>query len=240
MTRQIIAMGGGGFLMEADNPWLDDYVLTRARRQPARICFVPTASGDASSNIVKFYRAFSRRDCKPTDLVLFGSQGLPRQPALSSDLTGFIAEQDIVYVGGGNTANMLAVWWAHGLHKILRTAWENGTVMCGISAGMLCWFTAGVTDAFGSLAPFRDGLGLLPGSACPHYDGEVDRRPRYHALIRDGFPGGYAADDGAAICFEGDKVSEVVSSRRSAGAYHVTLKSGHVVEHVLDTRYLGE
>jgi peptidase E len=237
-ARQIIAMGGGGFSMEPDNPRLDDYILSRARRSRPRVCFLPTASGDSATYAVRFYRAFAARDCIASDLMLIGGTMLPRQPAETKDLADFVAAQDIIYAGGGNTANALALWRVHGLDRVLRAAWEAGTVLCGVSAGMICWFTASVTDSFGALAPLHDGLGLLPYSACPHYDGDAARRPRYHALLADGFPAGYAADDGAALCFEGESLREVVASRPDAAAYHVAVRDGAVVEMRLPARYL--
>ena len=225
--------------MEPENTALDDFVLSLARRQPARICFIPTASADSATYIAKFYRAFVRR-AMPTDLTLYDPPALPRQPARTSDLPAFIAEQDVFYVGGGSTANMLAIWRTHGVDVLLRDAWRAGAVMSGISAGMLCWFEAGLTDSFGGLEPLHDGLGLLPGSACPHYDGEAERRPRLHELVRTGFPGGYAADDGAALHFTGDALTEVVGSRRGAAAYRVALDGDRVVEDRLPARFLGQ
>ena len=235
----IVAMGGGGFSMEPDNPLLDDFVLSLARRQPARVCFVPTASADSHSYLVKFYRAFSAR-AVATDLTLFESSSLPRRPGLTADLAGYVAEQDVIYVGGGNTANLLAVWRAHGLDRIFREAWTRGTVMAGVSAGMLCWLSGGVTDSFGGMGVLRDGLGLVEVSGCPHYDGEVGRRPAFHQAVRDGLPAGYAADDGAALHFVGTALAEVVSSRPAARAYRVAIEGGVVVESVVPTRYLGE
>src|SRR5215510_4303767 len=143
----IVAMGGGGFAMEPDNPLLDNFVLSLARRQPARVCFVSTASSDDASYIVRFYRAFSGR-CLPSDLTLSESR-LPRNPQRTADIPRFIAEQDVIYVGGGNTANLLALWRVHGLDVELRKAWLNGAVLAGVSAGMLCWFRGGVTDSYG-------------------------------------------------------------------------------------------
>jgi peptidase E len=235
---EIIAMGGGGFSMEPDNPCLDDFILSRARRQPARICFVPTASGDAATYVVRFYRAFAGRGCVPTDLTLNDNPALPRQPEATCDLAAFVADQDILYVGGGNTAHLLALWRVHGLDAIVRDAWAAGAVLCGISAGMICWFAAGVTDSYGPLAPLHDGLGLIGGSACPHYDGEADRRPRYHELIANGFPAGYAADDGAALWFSGGTLAGVVASRPGAAGYRVELRDGAVVEERLEARLL--
>lgn len=232
----IIAMGGGGFSME-DTPALDDFILSHARRSPARVCFVPTASADAAPYITRFYRAFSTKPCVPADLTLFGNASLPRRPPTTADLAGFVAEQDVIYVGGGNTAHLLALWRLHGLDTIFRAAWQAGTVLCGVSAGMLCWFSAGVTDSFGlGLAPLHDGLGFVAGSACPHYDGEAARRPRYHELVAAGFPAGYAADDSAALVFTGDAVTDIVASRPGAAAYRVELVDGAVVEKRLPAR----
>jgi len=133
-----------------------------------------------------------------------------------------VLSQDVVYVGGGNTVNMLAVWRAHGLDTILRAAWEAGVILCGTSAGALCWFEGGTTDSMGTgLAPLHDGLGFLPGSFCPHYDSELERRPTYRKFVADGLPGGYAADDGVGLHFQGTQLVEAVSSRPAAQAFQV-------------------
>ena len=235
---QIVAMGGGGFSMEPENPLLDDFVLSLSRRRPARVCFLPTASADSPAYVAKFYRAFAGRSI-PTDVTTFDPTAFARRPARTADLQGMLVDQDVIYVGGGNTANLLAIWRAHGIDRILRDAWLGGVVMAGVSAGMLCWFRGGVTDSFGGLAALNDGLGLIDATACPHYDGEGERRPTYHQLVVEGFPGGFAADDGAALYFRGTELVEAVSSRPGAGAYRVALAEGHVVESRLDVRYLG-
>jgi dipeptidase E len=237
-TGQIVAMGGGGFLMEPNNTLLDDFVLSLSRRQPARVCFVPTARADSASCVARFYRAFAGRSI-PTDVTLFDTTALPRHPAQTGDLMGLLADQDVIYVSGGNTANLLAMWRAHGIDSILRAVWLKGAVLAGVSAGMLCWFRGGVTDSFGSLAALNDGLGLIDATACPHYDGEVERRPTYHRLVSGGLPGGFAADDGAALHFRGPELVEVVSSRPGAGAYRVDCMQGRVVESPLGVRFLG-
>jgi dipeptidase E len=238
--REIIAMGGGGFSMEPDNPRLDDFILSRARRSRPRVCFVPTASGDAPGYVVRFYRAFATKDCIPADLMIQGGgSSLPRQPLNTSNLAGFIGAQDVIYVGGGNTANMLALWRTHGVDRLLRDAWNAGTILCGLSAGMICWFRESITDSFGALAPLRDGLGLLPFSACPHYDGDAQRRPTYQACIANGMATGYAADDGVALVFGDEALRDVVSSRPNARGYRVELRDGAVIETPLETRYLG-
>jgi peptidase E len=234
----ILAMGGGGFSMEPDNPLFDDFVLGLSRRQPARVCFVPTASADAATYIVRFYRAFAGR-CVPTDLTLWNSPSLARQPARTSELAAFVAAQDVIYVGGGDTANLLVLWRRHGLDVLLRRAWSQGAVLAGVSAGMLCWFNGGVTDSFGGLEPLHDGLSLIDATACPHYDGEPERRPTYHRAIAAGMQAGYAADDGAALHFYGQDLVEVVSSRPQAGAYRVELIDKDVTETRLPVRFLG-
>ena len=148
--------------------------------------------------------------------------------------------QDVIYVGGGNTVSMLAVWRAHGLDAVLREAWAAGRVLCGVSAGALCWFEGGSTDSFGNdLSPLQDGLGLLTGSVCPHYDGEAERRPTYHDFILKGLPGGLAADDGVGLHFIGTEFTEAISSRPDARAYHVERQGGGVIETPLPTRFLG-
>lgn len=235
----IVAMGGGGFSMEPENPLLDDFVLALASRSPAKICFIPTASADSPTYLAKFYRAFSHRAIA-TDLTIFDSPSLPRNPPKTSDLSRFVSEQDVLYVGGGNTANLLAMWRVHGLDRMLRHAWHNGKVLCGISAGMICWFRDGLTDSFGGLAPLRDGLGFIEASACPHYDGEPGRQSAYHDAIANGMIDGYAADDGAALHFRGTEFVEAVASRENASAYRLELKEGRVQETRLNTRFLGE
>jgi dipeptidase E len=216
VSGRIVAMGGATLRPEDYDPRLDAFVLLLARRATPRVCFVATASGDEATYVANFYRAFSgHHDCEPSDLGLF--------ERTVADLRGFVLEQDVVYVGGGNTASLLAVWRAHGLDAVLREAWERGAVLCGSSAGMNCWFEASTTDSFdlNRLAGLPDGLGLLPGSACPHYDGEDERRPLYRRLIADGFPPGYAADDAAALVFEGTSLAEVVTTAEGSTAYRV-------------------
>lgn len=224
-------MGGGGFSMEPRNTLLDDFILGLTRRERPRVCFLPTASGDASQYITNFYGAFPPSRAEASHLPLF-----TRTPGEPRDL---LLAQDVIYVGGGNTANALLVWRLHGIDAILRQAWVRGIVLCGVSAGMICWFECCCTDSFGPLAPLRDGLGFLPGSACPHYDGEIDRRPRYQQMIREGLPGGWAADDGAALHFTDTTLVESVSSRPQAKAYRVDLADGEIVERELPTRFLG-
>jgi dipeptidase E len=231
-TRHIVAMGGGGFSMEPDNPLLDNFILGLTRKRRPKVCFVPTASGDSDNYVARFYRAFPASRCSPSHLQLFHGD-IP-------DLTRLLCDQDVVYVGGGSTANMLVVWRLHGMDKALHRAWVAGVVLCGVSAGALCWFEGGITDSFGQkLSALHDGLGFLKGGFCPHYDGEVQRRPTLHREIVRGLPPTIAADDGAAVHFVNQKFAEVVSSRPSARAYRVRSIDGKVREEMIDTRYLG-
>ena len=210
-------MGGAQLRPEDYDPRLNAFVLGLARRARPRVCFVPTASGDSTEYVANFFRVFSaHHDCEPSDLGLFNRT--------VADLRRFVLAQDVVWVGGGNTASLLAVWRMHGLDEVLREAWEAGVVLCGVSAGMNCWFEGATTDSFDvtRLAALHDGLGLLPGSACPHYDGEEQRRPLYRRLVASGeLPPGYAADDAAAIVFEGTSLAEVVTSADGSTAYRV-------------------
>lgn len=228
--RHIVAMGGGGF--SDDDPLIDDYILSLTGKDRPRVCFVPTASGDAAAYVERFYAAFTRRPCEPSHLSLFQ---LP-YPAIGD----ILRSHDVIYVGGGSTANMLAIWRLHGLDETLRQAWERGVVLAGISAGALCWFEAGVTDSLSpELVPWRDGLGLLPGSFCPHYETEPDRRPAYHRFARERrLPPGYAADDLVALHFEGTDLAEVVSAREGAAAYRVEADGEAVSETRIEPRVL--
>jgi peptidase E len=228
--RQLIVQGGGGFLMEKSRI-LDRHFLRAAGKPNPRVCFVGTASGDAESARYKFYEAMAALECRPTHLSLV-------QPP-TADLAAFVLEQDAIYVGGGNTRSMLALWREWGLDVALRAAYERGVVLGGISAGMICWFEFGITDSVpGSLSPLKC-LGWLPGTACPHYDGEAERRPSFHRLLAAGrIPPGYAADDGAALHFVDDSLAEVVASRPAARAYRLAIEEGVVAETALPQRVL--
>jgi peptidase E len=209
---QIVGLGGGGRTDE-EQAKLRRYVLELAGRERPRICFVPTAVGDQSEGIVRFYEQYAGLG-ELAHLKFF--------PYPPDDLRDFTLAQDVLVVSGGNTANLLAIWRAHGFDRIVREAWQQGVLLTGGSAGMICWYEACVTDSFGPrLAGLRDGLGFLAGSACPHYDGEPLRRPRYRELVDGGFPAGIAADDGVALRYEGTELVEVVAARQGARAYRV-------------------
>lgn len=185
-----LALLGGGFSTD-DDGLLDDWVPGHARASRPKVCFVPTASGDASAYQDHFLSAFQSRDCEPSVLSLF------RRELDDEALRRFLLSQDVVYVGGGNTANLLAVWRAHGVDQLLREAFHLGTLLCGISAGSNCWAERSHTDSFGPLTSLPDGLGLLSGSVCPHYNSEPGRRPSYQAAVSTGtLPAGWALGRG--------------------------------------------
>jgi len=232
--RHIVGMGGGGFSEEPDNPLLDDFVLGLCRRKTPRVCFVPTASGDAQGYIDNFYASFPPERAVASHLCLFRKTDV-------RDVGELLLNQDVIYVGGGSTVNMLTIWRRHGIGRVMRAAWKAGVILAGISAGMICWFEESLTDSLGGVpSPLKDGLGLLAGSACPHYDSEPERRPAYHKLVAEGdLAGGVAADDGAAVHYVGLRLVEAVSSRTNAKAYSVVRAGGKAVEAPLQTRYLG-
>ena len=233
--RQIVAFGGGGFSMEAGNPLLDDYVLSLTGSARPKVCFLPTASGDADHYVVRFYRHFScRADASHVSLFRRERGG----GAVEGDIAKHLLDQDVIYVGGGNVVSLLGTWRAHRLDEVLREAWERGVVMCGPSAGSLCWFQESLT-AF-HCAPQRvQGLGLLPYSNCVHYDAEPERRVEYRRFVGDGMCPGYAADDSAALHFVGDRLERAVSSRPGARAFRVEPVGGEVMETELGVTYLG-
>lgn len=228
--RQIVAFGGGGFSMESGNPLLDDYVLGLTGEPEPRVCFLPTASGDADHYLVRFYNAFRERT-KPSHISLFRRErGVP-------DVRSHLLSQDLIYVGGGSLLSLLGVWRMHGIDEILREAWEAGVVLCGLSAGSLCWFSEAVSGYHGEVNRVP-ALGFLSHSNAVHYsDGE--RRSAFRAHLLDGMAGGYAAEDGAALRFVGDELVEVVASRPEARAYRLERRGNLVRETRLATRHLG-
>jgi dipeptidase E len=235
-TPQIVALGGGGFSMEQGNPLLDDYVLSLTGVARPRVCFLPTASGDADHYVVRFYRRFST-GCEASHVSLFRrDQGAG---GVEDDLATHLLAQDLIYVGGGNVVSMLGAWRAHGLDGVLRRAWRKGVVLCGPSAGSLCWFAESLSAFHGAPRRVR-GLGLLPYSNCVHYDAEPERRAEYHRFVGAGMRPGFAAEDGVALHFRRTRLERVVSSRPDGRAYRVEpAGDGVVVEAPLEACYLG-
>jgi dipeptidase E len=228
--RHILPFGGLRHDGRRVHPIID-YVLGLTGKPRNRLCVIATATGDNS--VARYRQWFPPERTWVTDLLLFDRT--------VDDLTDFLCDQDIIFVGGGNTLSMLAVWRAHGVDQALRAAWEAGVVLTGGSAGSLAWYECGTTDSYSldRAEPLHDGLGFLSGSHCPHFDGEEQRRPLYHKLIADGFPAGIAMDDDAAVHYVGTQIHEVVSARDGATAYRVEPDgAGGVRETALEARLL--
>ena len=231
MKRQIIALGGGGFSMEPRNRRLDSYILSQANSSIPKVCFIPTASGDSRDYLRRFYHSFSKYNCVTNDLELFKPK--------HADFESFLLEQDVIYVGGGNTRNMLLLWKEWKIDKILRKAYEKGILLTGLSAGAICWFEQGITDPENGDLYVLNGLGFLAGSSCPHYNGEGRRRPAYKKLILNGSAkSGYAIDDGVGLHFINGKLHKAISSRKTAKAFYVQNKNGVFQEDKLDVQYI--
>ena len=207
MTGHIVAMGGWHRVHL-------DLMLELAPTPRPRLLFAATASADDAARILAFHELAATLDCEPDHLRLFGVPDAPLER---------LARDDAVLVAGGNTANLLAVWRVHGVDRALRAVWERGGVLGGGSAGANCWFEACVTDSFGpALRPLHDGLGILPGSFCPHYDGEPARRPAFTQLVGRGeLPPGIACDDAAAAWYEGTTLREIVTGDAGGTGWEV-------------------
>lgn len=232
MPRQIIALGGGGFSMEPENPLLDDYILKQTGKSNPRICFIGTASGDAEGYIDRFYGAFKPKSCISSHLSLFKGH--------TDKIEAFVLKQDAFYVGGGNTRNLIVLWKEWGLDQMIRKAYERGAVLAGISAGSICWFEQGLTDSIPNQLNTLDCLGFLKGSNCPHFDGEPERQASYKSKIQSGeMPGGIACDDSVGLHFVDEVLAKVISSRPEASAYRIQMKNGQLNEKKILPKYLG-
>ncbi len=209
--RQIVAIGGGGFSQEPENLALDRYILSSTRGK--KVCFIPTASADSQDYIDRFHGAYGSLGCETSHLSLYWPHRL--------DFDAFMMEQDVIYVGGGNTRNLVVLWKDWGLDTAIRKAYENGTVLAGISAGANCWFEEFSTDSMGPLAPWK-GLGWLKGSFCPHYDSEADRRPSLKRMLENGeICPGLASEDHTAVHFIDEKLHQCISANPGSKVFRV-------------------
>jgi dipeptidase E len=232
---QIVAFGGGGFSMEWGNPLLDDYVLSLAGVEQPKVCFLPTASGDADHYVVRFYRAFAAPRSEPSHISLF------RRETGVGDPRGHLLEQDIIYVGGGSLVSLLGTWHAHGLDEALHEAWRAGVVLCGGSAGSLCWFSHAVSCFHEGPPRVLEGLGFLPWSNAVHFSDEPGRRAAFLDAVAAGMPAGYGVGDAAALHFVGTDLAEAVSSRPGARVHYVCADgTGGACEREVGVRYLGD
>ncbi len=228
--RDIIAIGGGGFLAEPRNYALEKYILDQTGKERPNVLMISTARGDDAEYVAKFHSAFGELGARTQHLPLFH-----RTP----DLRPLLLAQDAIFVGGGNTKSMLAVWREWGLPEALKRAYDSGIVLGGQSAGAICWFEQGVTDSWADRLRPLDCLGFLSGSCCPHYDGEAERRPAYHTLMQSGqVKPGYAIEDAVAAHFRNGRLERVVSKKAGAKAFHVSADGGTVTEETLEVLLL--
>ncbi len=221
-SRNIIAIGGGGFGANPGQGIIENYILKQTKKKNPRICFIPTATGDNEAYKVNFYSTFTNLDCRPSHLDFF-----KRTP----DLNELILNQDAIFVGGGNTKSMLAVWKEWGLDKILKKAYLNGTVMSGVSAGAICWFQNGITDSWASNLKMMPCLNFVKGTCCPHYDEEPERKPAVrNLLLRNKIKNVYAVDGGAALHIKDEKIFKSVIFKKNKSSYLVDIKKKNINE----------
>jgi len=221
-SRNIIAIGGGGFGANPGQGIIEDYILKQTKKKNPKICFIPTATGDNEAYKVNFYSTFTNLNCQPSHLDFF-----KRTP----DLNRLIFDQDVVFVGGGNTKSMLAVWKEWGLDKILRKAYQKGVVMSGVSAGAICWFENGVTDSWSSNLKLMPCLNFIKGTCCPHYDEEPERKPTVRKfLMNKKIKNVYAADGGAALHIKNEQSFTAVVFKKDKSSYLVNIEDKNIIE----------
>ena len=220
--RQIISIGGGGFGRNPGQGIIEQYILDQTKKRKPKICFIPTATGDLEAYKLNYYATFANLNCQPTHLDFF-----KRTP----DLEKLISSQDAIFVGGGNTKSMLAVWRDWGLDRILKKAYEKGTVMSGVSAGAICWFERGITDSWAKDLKIMDCLDFVSGVCCPHYDEEPQRRPTVHRMLkRNSFEACFAIDGGCALHLIDEKPYKAVVFNKRKNSYEVTKKNTKINE----------
>ncbi len=234
MSKTIIAGGGGGFQMDTKNPLLDLYILAQTQKKNPKVCFLPTASGDNPGLINYFKTVFETYPCQTYCLDIIN-------PVIA-DFDGFLSEMDAIYVGGGNSKSMLGLWREWGVDQALKNAYEQRTVLAGVSAGSVCWFEFAVSDYSPDKFSVLPCLGFLKGSNCPHYHSDKGRPAAYHRFLKSQeIPPGYAADDGAAFHFENGELLRTVSSRSYAKGYRLSLSEDkQVIEKAIKPEFLGD
>ena len=225
MDKQIIAIGGGGFGRNPGNGKIEQYILNQSNSDSPKICFIPTATGDDESYKESYYSTMSKLNCVPTHLDFF-----KRTP----DIEKLILEQDVIFVGGGNTKSMLAVWREWGLEKILKKAYLNGVIMNGVSAGAICWFEKGITDSWAKELKVLDCLGFIQGNCCPHYDEEAERKPALSKFITNKkISNCYAIDGGCALHIKNNKTFKAISFQGNKNSFFVEYKNKEVIESII-------
>ena len=223
----IIAIGGGGFGRTPNEPIIEKYILDQSQSNNPNICFFPTASAESKDYINNYYKAFSNLDCNPTHISLFS-----RTPNIESELE----KSDIIYIGGGNTKSMLAVFEEWNINQLLLQAYQNGKILAGVSAGAICWFKKGITDSWADKLRVLDCLNFLPGCCCPHYDGEKDRRPSVMEFMNSGkIESCLAIEDGAAVHFRNGELLNAISFYKGANVFNLSNKDGDICEIPMDS-----
>ena len=224
--KQIISIGGGGFGRSLGELRIEKYIINQCKSNKPKICFIPTATGDDSGYINNFYRAFNTLDCIPSDISFFKR---------TINLREHILNQDIIFVGGGNTKSMLAVWREWGLDIILKEAYNKGIIMSGVSAGAICWFDKGITDSWSHDLAIMDCLGFVNGTCCPHYDEEPNRRPFVEKeLVNKNIDSCISIEGFNALHLIDDKPEYSVSFKNDNNSYNVILQNGSVIEDQID------
>ena len=221
-SKNIVAIGGGGFGRSLGSLEIEKYIISLISKKRPKICFIPTASGDNSLYKLNFYRAFSKLDCITSHIDFFSR---------TENLEDKVLSQDIIYVGGGNTKSMLAVWKEWNLQNILQNAYERGIVMSGVSAGAICWFENGLTDSWASELKMMKCMNFIPGNCAPHYDEEPERRPATKKFLDDqSISFMYGIEGGAALHFIDEQPNSTIRFKKNKNAYKVTLESNKVDE----------
>jgi aminopeptidase N len=224
--KQIISIGGGGFGRSLGELRIEKYIINQSKSKNPKICFIPTATGDDNGYINNFYRAFNSLACIPSDISFFKR---------TIDLRKHILDQDIIFVGGGNTKSMLAVWREWGLDVILKEAYDEGVIMSGVSAGAICWFEQGITDSWSHDLAIMDCLGFVNGTCCPHYDEEPNRRPFVSRALKNKSIDSCISIEGFnALHLVDDSPKYSVAFKDNNDTYNVVLKNGEVSEDQID------
>lgn len=230
-TPKKLIFANGGWRAQKDALPLMRYFVALTGKPNPKVCLLPTAQGDAAESIVSYYDIMNQLECRPRHLRLF-------QPSRVNDFEEYLMDMDAIYVGGGNTLNMLAIWKDQAIDKVLHKAWQKGIVLGGGSAGAICWFQQGCTDSRPGKLTALDCLGWLPDSACPHFN-EEKRRVAYRQMILDGnLKDGIAIDEGVGVLFENTKLVRVVSVLPKARAYALKRMDDKVAETILETELL--
>ena len=224
--RQVIAIGGGGFGRTQESNLIEQYILDQTSKKKPKICFIPTATGDLDPYVVNFYSVFTKLNCEPSHISFFKR---------TIDLKAHIQKQDVIFVGGGNTKSMLAVWRDWGLDLILRNAYDRGVVMSGVSAGAICWFEAGLTDSWASDLKMMKCMNFIPGNCAPHYDEEPARRPFVEKVLKDNLIDHCLSVEGnCALHVKNDIPHRAINFGKNKNSYNAALVNGEVFEEAFE------